>query len=60
MTENKQLTGLKIVCTPNLPLDTVNEETNELETVHMIRYGDTLFVSEELGNALNERWGDDE
>jgi len=59
MTE-KQLTGIKIVCTPNLPVEIVNEETNELETFHMIQNGNTLFVSEELGNALNERFGDSE
>ena len=54
----KRLTGIEIVCTPNLPVEIVNEETNELETFHMIQNGNTLFVSEELGNALNERFGD--
>ena len=58
MTE-KRLTGIKIVCTPNLPVEIENEETNELEIFHMMQNGNTLFVSEELGNALNERFGDD-
>ena len=57
MTE-KRLTGIKIVCTPTLPVEIENEETNELETFHMIQNGNTLFVSEEVGNALNERFGD--
>ena len=57
MTE-KRLTEIKIVCTPNLPVEIVNEKTNELETFHMTQIGNTLFVSEELGNTLNERFGD--
>lgn len=56
MTE-KRLTGIKIVCTPNLPVEIVNEETNELETFHMIQNGNTLFVSEELFTALNKQYG---
>ena len=55
----KQFTGVKIICSGNLPVEIFNEETEELEVFHMIQNGNTLYVSKELGDALNKRYGGD-
>ena len=57
MTE-KRFTGVEIIHSPHLPVEIFNEKTNEMEVFHMIQKGNTLFVSEELYTALDERYGD--
>lgn len=50
MTE-KRFTGVKIICSGNLPVEIFNEKTEELEVFHMVQNGNTIYVSKELVEA---------
>lgn len=52
--------GVQIIQTSNLPQTIVNEETEELETIHMIQKENAIYVSEELYHKLKCINGDDE
>lgn len=53
----KWFTGVKIICSGNLPVEIFNEETGGVEVFHTIQNRNTLYVSKELGDALNKRYG---
>ena len=48
----KRFEGVEIVNDPSLPVEILNEETNEFEVFHMIREGYTLFISKEVYEEL--------
>lgn len=54
MTE-KQL--VNIICSSNLPVEILNEETQEFEKYHMIQEGFSFYVSEELHQSLKKQYG---
>ena len=44
--------GININRTKNLPVQVYNEKKDELEIIHMVQNGDTIYVSMELFKAL--------
>ena len=57
MTDNKFTIemGVEIIQTNLLPQRTMNKNTGEIETVHMIQKGNALYVSKKLYDSLKER-----
>ena len=53
MTE-KQPT-VNIICSLNLPVKIIDDETGEVEESHMLQEGNTLYVSKEVFDALNKK-----
>lgn len=47
--------GVEIIQTNLLPQQTMNKNTGEMETVHMIQKGNAFYVSEKLYNLLKQR-----
>ena len=54
----KQLKGIKIIRSGNLPVEIFNEETKEMEVYHMLQSGNILYVSDELYQALIRNKGE--
>lgn len=51
--ENRMgITGIKINVNDNFPILIINEDIGELETIHMIKEGNTIHMSLELYSAL--------
>ena len=53
----KRFNDVEIIYTPHLPVEILNEKTNEKEVFHMRQKGNTIFVSEELYKSLDKRYG---
>ena len=49
--------GINIIKSNKLPVEFYNEKTKEKETSHMMRIGDTIYVSEELFDAIRHEIG---
>lgn len=54
MSGNKRFEGIEIIRNPNLPIEIINEETNEIEVFHMVQNGNTLHVSDDLYKSCQE------
>lgn len=54
----KQLKGIKIIRSGNLPVEIFNEKTKEIEVFHMLQSWNTLYVSDELYQALIRNKGE--
>lgn len=52
--------GINIIKSNNLPVEFYNKKTKEMEIVHMVQIGDTIYVSEELFEALEEEFNGDD
>lgn len=52
--------GINIIKSNNLPVEFYNKKTKEMEIVHMMQIGDTIYVSEELFEALEEEFNGDD
>lgn len=48
---------VNVICSSNLPVEILNEETQEFEKYHMIQEGDTFYVSEEIYQSLKKQYG---
>lgn len=57
MMNNDNFKGIGIIRSGNLPVEIFNEKTKEMEIFHMIQKGNTLYVSDELYQALDKRYG---
>lgn len=51
MTE-KQL--VNIICSSNLPVEILNEETQKFEKYHMIQEGNSFYISKEMYQSLKK------
>ena len=47
---------VNIIYNANLPVEILNEETQEFEKYHMIQKGNRVYVSEELYQSLKKQW----
>ena len=47
--------GINIIQSNELPIKLYNRKTKEMEVIHMIPIGDTIYVSKELFNGLAEK-----
>lgn len=54
MTEKREYFGINIIRSGNLPLQLYNEKEDKWEIIHMTQIGDTIYVSNELFNALEQ------
>lgn len=52
--------GINIIKSNNLPVEFYNKKTKEMEIVHMVQSGDTIYVSEELFEPLEEEFNGDD
>lgn len=57
MTNNDNFKGIEIIRSGNLPVEIFNEKTKKMEIFHMIQKGNALYVSDELYQALDKRYG---
>ena len=48
---------VNVICSSNLPVEILNEETQEFEKYHMIQEGNSIYVSEELYQSLKKQYG---
>ena len=51
---------VKVICNSNLPVEILNEETQEFEKYHMIQERNSFYVSEELYQSLKKDYGANE
>lgn len=49
---------VKVICNSNLPIEILDDETQEFEKYHMIQEGDIFYVSEELYQSLRKQYGE--
>lgn len=45
-----------VIYSSNLPVEILNEETQEFEKYHMIQKGNIFYVSEELYQSLKKQY----
>lgn len=50
----KQYGGVKVICSPQLPVKIFNMETKEYEVFYMLQKENTIFVSEDIFHSLKE------
>ena len=55
--EKEFITGIKIIQRNHFPIEIINEETGEVESVnHMVQKDDGIYVSEELFTTIRRNF----